>query len=166
MTRADLEPDDLRARDRQVRSLRRSDRHQADRGVSGEALFFGLAIDDLTRAADVFRPSFDASGGFDGWVSLKISPLLADDSSKTIATAVRLQARAARPNLFIIISGTPAGIAAIEESIFAGVPINVTLLFSCPQYVAAADAGRFRAWPARAHAQPEQPEQPEHQRGR
>ena len=105
-----------------------------------EALFFGLAIEDLTRAADLFRPAFDASGGVDGWVSLEVSPLLADDSAKTIAAAARLHVRAARPNLFIKIPGTPAGIAAIEESIFAGVPINVTLLFSCAQYVAAAEA--------------------------
>ena len=115
-------------------------RRQAGMGESGEALFFGLAIDDLTRAADLFRPAFDASGGVDGWVSLEVSPLLADDAAKTIAAAARLHARAARPNLFVKIPGTPAGITAIEESIFAGVPINVTLLFSCAQYVAAAEA--------------------------
>ena len=115
-------------------------RRQAGAGEAGEALFFGLAIDDLTRAADLFRPAFDASGGVDGWVSLEVSPLLADDSAKTTAAAALLHARAARPNLFIKIPGTPAGITAIEESIFAGVPINVTLLFSCAQYVAAAEA--------------------------
>ena len=115
-------------------------RRQAGAGESGEALFFGLAIDDLTRAADLFRPAFDASGGVDGWVSLEVSPLLADDSAKTTAAAALLHARAARPNLFIKIPGTPAGITAIEESIFAGVPVNVTLLFSCAQYVAAAEA--------------------------
>ena len=107
---------------------------------SDEALFFQLAIEDLTRAAHLFRPAFDASGGADGWVSLEVSPLLADDSAKTIAAAAQLHARAARPNLFIKIPGTPAGITAIEESIFAGVPINVTLLFSCAQYLAAAEA--------------------------
>ena len=107
---------------------------------SDEALFFGLAIEDLTRAADLFRPAFDASAGVDGWVSLEVSPLLADDSAKTIAAAAQLHARSARPNLFIKIPGTPAGITAIEESIFAGVPINVTLLFSSAQYVAAAEA--------------------------
>ena len=115
-------------------------RRQAGAGGSGEALFFGLAIEDLTRAADLFRPAFDASGGIDGWVSLEVSPLLADDSAKTTAAAAQLHARAARPNLFIKIPGTPAGITAIEESIFAGLPINVTLLFSCAQYVAAAEA--------------------------
>ena len=115
-------------------------RRQAGAGESGEALFFGLAIDDLTRAADLFRPAFDASGGVDGWVSLEVSPLLADDSAKTTAAAALLHARAARPNLFIKIPGTPAGITAIEESIFAGVPINVTLLFSREQYLAVAEA--------------------------
>ena len=112
----------------------------ASEGASGEALFFELALEDLTRAADLFRPAFDASGGVDGWVSLEVSPLLADDAAKTIAAAARLHARGARPNLFIKIPGTPAGITAIEESIFAGVPINVTLLFSCAQYEAAAEA--------------------------
>ena len=115
-------------------------RRQAGTAESDEVLFFGLAIEDLTRAADLFRPAFDASGGVDGWVSLEVSPLLADDSATTIAAAARLHARAARPNLFIKIPGTPAGITAIEESIFAGVPINVTLLFSSAQYVAAAEA--------------------------
>ena len=115
-------------------------RRHAGTGESGEALFFELALDDLTRAADLFRPAFDASGGVDGWVSLEVSPLLADDAAKTIAAAARLHARAMRPNLFIKIPGTPAGITAIEESIFAGVPINVTLLFSCAQYLAAAEA--------------------------
>ena len=115
-------------------------RRQAGTAESDEVLFFGLAIEDLTRAADLFRPAFDASGGVDGWVSLEVSPLLADDSATTIAAAARLHARAARPNLFIKIPGTPAGITATEESIFAGVPINVTLLFSSAQYVAAAEA--------------------------
>jgi transaldolase len=113
---------------------------QASAGASGEALFFELALEDLTRAADLFRPAFEASGGVDGWVSLEVSPLLADDSAKSIEAAARLHARAARPNLFIKIPGTPAGIAAIEESIFAGVPINVTLLFSRAQYGAAVEA--------------------------
>ena len=115
-------------------------RRHAGEGASGETLFFELALEDLTRAADLFRPAFDASGGADGWVSLEVSPLLADDAAQTIAAAAQLHARAARPNLFIKIPGTPAGIAAIEQSIFAGVPINVTLLFSCAQYVAAAEA--------------------------
>ena len=115
-------------------------RRHAGEGASGEALFFELALEDLTRAADLFRPAFDASGGVDGWVSLEVSPLLADDSARTIAAVARLHARAARPNLFIKIPGTPAGITAIEESIFAGVPINVTLLFSRAQYLAAAQA--------------------------
>jgi transaldolase len=115
-------------------------RRQAGTNESSEALFFGLAIEDLTRAADLFRPAFDASGGVDGWVSLEVSPLLVDDAANTIAAAARLHARAARSNLFIKIPGTSAGITAIEESIFAGVPINVTLLFSSAQYVAAAGA--------------------------
>jgi transaldolase len=105
-----------------------------------EQLFFGLALDDLRRAADLFRPDFEASDGADGWVSLEVSPLLADDTAATIRVAAELHARAARPNLFIKIPGTAAGLAAIEASVFAGVPINVTLLFSCDQYLAAAEA--------------------------
>lgn len=110
-------------------------------GAQGsEALFFGLALDDLRRAADLFRPDFDATRGADGWVSLEVSPLLADDTAASIQAAAELHALAERPNLFIKIPGTTAGVPAIEESIFAGVPINVTLLFSCEQYQAAAEA--------------------------
>jgi transaldolase len=109
-------------------------------GESGEDLFFALALQDLRQAADLFRPVHDATGGIDGWVSLEVSPLLANDTSRTIQAAARLHAAGARPNLFIKIPGTPAGIPAIEESIFAGVPINVTLLFSREHYVAAAMA--------------------------
>jgi transaldolase len=109
-------------------------------GKSGEALFFELALEDLVQAADLFRPIHDATEGVDGWVSLEVSPLLADDTAGTVTAAAQLHARAQRPNLFIKIPGTPAGIPAIEESIFAGVPINVTLLFSREQYVAAAEA--------------------------
>ncbi len=114
--------------------------HLARQGQTDEDLFFALALQDLTQAADLFRPVFEATGGVDGWVSLEVSPLLADDSAKTIEAAARLHAAAARPNLFIKIPGTPAGIPAVEESIFAGVPINVTLLFSREQYVAFAEA--------------------------
>lgn len=109
-------------------------------GKSGEALFFELALEDLTQAADLFRPIHDATDGMDGWVSLEVSPLLADDTAGTIKAAMLLHAHAQRPNLFIKIPGTRAGIPAIEEAIFAGVPINVTLLFSCQQYIAAAEA--------------------------
>ena len=109
-------------------------------GESGEALFFELALEDLTQAADLFRPIHDATDGVDGWVSLEVSPLLADDTAGTIKAAARLHARAQRPNLFIKIPGTRAGIAAIEEAIFAGVPVNVTLLFSREHYIAAAEA--------------------------
>jgi transaldolase len=109
-------------------------------GKSGEALFFELALEDLTCAADLFRPAHDATGGVDGWVSLEVSPLLADDTAATIKAAVNLHARAQRPNLFIKIPGTPAGIPAIEEAIFSGVPVNVTLLFSREHYIAAAEA--------------------------
>ncbi|HMA31491.1 MAG TPA: transaldolase [Casimicrobiaceae bacterium] len=112
----------------------------ARQGKSGEDLFFALARQDLTQAADLLRPVFDATGGVDGWVSLEVSPLLADDTAKTIRAAARQHAAAARPNLFIKIPGTPAGLPAIEESIFAGVPINVTLLFSREHYLAAAEA--------------------------
>lgn len=109
-------------------------------GKRGEALFFELALEDLTQAADLFRSTHDTTGGLDGWVSLEVSPLLADDTAATIEAAARLYARAQRPNLFIKIPGTRAGLPAIEESIFAGVPVNVTLLFSREQYIAAAEA--------------------------
>ena len=112
----------------------------ASRGLSVEQIFFELAVQDLTQAADLFRPIFDASDGVDGWVSLEVSPLLANDSVNTNKAAARLHAEAARPNLFIKIPGTPEGIAAIEQSIFDGIAINVTLLFSRDQYVAAAEA--------------------------
>jgi transaldolase len=110
------------------------------RGTSGEALFYDLALEDLQQAADLFRGVFDRTRGADGWVSLEVSPLLADDTAGTIQAAVELHARANRPNLFIKIPGTAAGLPAIEESIFAGIPINVTMLFSREQYLAAAEA--------------------------
>jgi transaldolase len=109
-------------------------------GRSGEALFFELAIEDITRAADLFRPVYERTRGVDGWVSLEVSPLLAYDTKTTLAVAKELHARAARPNLFIKIPGTKEGLPAIEEAIFAGVPINVTLLFAREHYLAAADA--------------------------
>jgi transaldolase len=115
-------------------------RQKMREGKSGEELFFELAIEDLTQAADLFRPIYDATDGVDGWVSLEVSPLLAYDTARTIAEAKQLHARAARPNLFIKIPGTREGLPAIEEAIFAGVPINVTLLFSREHYVVAADA--------------------------
>jgi len=109
-------------------------------GKSGEVLFFELALDDLTRAADLFRPIHDRTNGVDGWVSLEVSPLLAYDTDKTLAAARDLHAQAARPNVLIKIPGTKEGLPAIEEAIFAGIPINVTLLFSTDQYLAAAEA--------------------------
>lgn len=109
-------------------------------GKSGEALFFELALEDITRAADLFRAVHGRTDGVDGFVSLEVSPLLARDTATTLAVAKELHARAGRPNLFIKIPGTPEGIPAIEEAIFAGVPINVTLLFSREHYVAAAEA--------------------------
>ena len=115
-------------------------RRKLDEGESGEKLFFELALEDLTRAADLFRPIFDRTNGVDGWVSLEVSPLLAHDTASTLAAARSLHARAGRPNLLIKIPGTKEGLPAIEESIFAGVPINVTLLFSREHYVAAAEA--------------------------
>ena len=113
---------------------------KASEGKSGEALFFELALEDLTQAADLFRPIHDATGGVDGWVSLEVSPLLADDTAGTIAAAAQLHVRAQRPNLFIKIPGTAAGTPAIEETVFAGIPVNVTLLFSREHYLAAAEA--------------------------
>src|SRR5476651_1311803 len=109
-------------------------------GQKGEDLFFALAIEDLRRAADLFRPVFDATDGVDGWVSMEVSPLLANDTAGSIDAATRIHQQAERPNLCVKIPGTPEGVPAIEESIFNGVPINVTLLFSREQYVAAAEA--------------------------
>jgi transaldolase len=115
-------------------------RNKLKKGLSGEELFFELALEDLTQAADLFRPTWQATDGVDGWVSLEVSPLLAHDTASTLAAAKALHSRANKPNLFIKIPGTKEGLPAIEESIFAGVPINVTLLFSREQYVAAAEA--------------------------
>jgi transaldolase len=115
-------------------------RKKVKEGKSGEDLFVELALEDLTRAADLFRPIWERTRGVDGWVSLEVSPVLAHDSATTLAAAKTLHARAGRPNLFIKIPGTKEGLPAIEEAIFAGVPINVTLLFSREQYLAAADA--------------------------
>ena len=109
-------------------------------GFAGDDLFFELALEDLTQAADLFRPVHDASKGVDGWVSLEVSPLLADNAAHTIQAANRLSRQAERANLFIKIPGTPEGVRAIEEVIFDGVPVNVTLLFSREHYVAAAEA--------------------------
>ncbi|HJP92876.1 MAG TPA: transaldolase [Pyrinomonadaceae bacterium] len=109
-------------------------------GKSAEELFFELALEDLRQASDLFRPIYDATGGIDGWVSLEVSPLLAYDADSSVKEAIQLNARAQRPNLFIKIPGTSEGIVAIEEATFAGVPINVTLLFSREQYIAAAEA--------------------------
>ena len=115
-------------------------RKKLQEGKSGEELFFELALEDLTRAADLFRPIWEKTDGVDGWVSLEVSPLLAHDTASTLAAARDLYSRAGRPNLFIKIPGTKEGLPAIEEAIFAGVPINVTLLFSREHYVAAAEA--------------------------
>ncbi|GAA3918448.1 transaldolase [Luteimonas lutimaris] len=115
-------------------------RDKAAAGKRDEVLFVELALEDLRRAADLFRPVFDATDGVDGWVSMELSPLLAADTSGSIEAARRIFAQAERDNLFVKIPGTPEGIPAIEESIFAGVPINVTLLFSTEQYLAAAEA--------------------------
>lgn len=115
-------------------------RESARAGKSDETLFIDLALEDLRRAADLLRPVFDATEGVDGWVSMEVSPLLANDTSGTIEAAALIFQQANRPNLFVKIPGTPAGIPAIEDSIFAGVPINVTLLFSREQYLAAAGA--------------------------
>jgi transaldolase len=115
-------------------------RKKLNEGRSGEQLFFDLALEDLTQAADLFRPIYERTNGVDGWVSLEVSPLLAYDTASTLAAAKELHVRASRGNLLIKIPGTQEGLPAIEEAIFAGVPINVTLLFSREQYVAAAEA--------------------------
>jgi transaldolase len=115
-------------------------RQKVTRGLSGESLFFELALEDLTQAADHFKAVHERTAGIDGWVSLEVSPLLAYDPASTIKAATDLHSRAKRPNLFIKIPGTREGLPAIEESIFNGIPINVTLLFSREQYLAAAEA--------------------------
>src|SRR3984957_4342794 len=113
---------------------------QLKKGTSTEALFFDLVLEDITRAADLFRPIYEKTNGIDGWVSLEVSPLLAYDTASTLAAAKELFARANRPNLLIKIPGTRQGLPAIEEAIFAGIPVNVTLLFSREHYLAAAEA--------------------------
>jgi transaldolase len=115
-------------------------RKRTEKGKSGEELFFELALEDITRAADLFRPIWERTRGLDGWVSLEVSPLLAFDTASTLAAAKDLHARAARPNVFIKIPGTCEGLPAVEEAIFAGIPVNVTLLFCREQYLAAAGA--------------------------
>src|ERR1700739_151366 len=115
-------------------------RERLKAGKSGEGLFFEIALQDLTQAADLFRPIHERTSGVDGWVSLEVSPVLAHDTNTTLAEAQDLHRRAARPNLFIKIPGTKEGLPAIEEAIFAGIPVNVTLLFSPEQYLAAAEA--------------------------
>src|SRR5438034_7421114 len=115
-------------------------RQKTAQGKSGEALFFDLALEDLTQAADLFRPIHELTNRVDGWVSLELSPTLAYDTPGSVTAAKELHARAERPNLFIKIPGTREGVPAIEEAIFAGVPVNVTLLFSREQYLAAAQA--------------------------
>jgi transaldolase len=115
-------------------------REKTQAGKSGDILFIELALEDLRRAADLFRPVFDATHGVDGWVSMEISPLLSADTQGSIEAAAQIHRQADRPNLFVKIPGTPEGLPAIEESIFAGVPVNVTLLFSREHYLAAADA--------------------------
>jgi transaldolase len=115
-------------------------RHKAAEAADRETLFFELAIEDLRRAADSFAPIHQRTAGIDGWVSLEVSPLLAYDTARSVRAAADLHARAGRENLFIKIPGTAQGLPAIEEATFAGVPINVTLLFSHKQYLASADA--------------------------
>jgi transaldolase len=109
-------------------------------GLNGEALFTELALEDLRRAADLFKPVFDATGQVDGWVSMEVSPLLAADTAGSIAAARHIHHQGQRDNLFVKIPGTPEGVPAIEEAIFLGIPINVTLLFSCAHYQAVAEA--------------------------
>src|SRR5215471_16668252 len=115
-------------------------RQRTSTGKSDEEVFFELALEDLTEAADLFRSIYDSTHGLDGFVSLEVSPLLAYDTARTIKEVARLHAESERPNMMIKIPGTPQGVPAIEESIFAGVPVNVTLLFSREQYVASAEA--------------------------
>jgi len=127
-------------------AIKKSSLYDADirkflaKGLSGEELFFELALQDLTRAADLFSGVHQRSATVDGWVSLEVSPLLAYDTQKTVAEAKQLYKKANRPNLFIKIPGTKEGVPAIEEAIFSGVTVNVTLLFNREQYIASAEA--------------------------
>jgi transaldolase len=118
----------------------RAIQQKARAGLSGEELFVDVALEDLRRAADLFRPVFDRTSGRDGWVSMEVSPLLANDTKSTLEAARDIHRLADRPNLYVKIPGTPAGVPAIEEAIFAGVSVNVTLLFSREQYLAVAEA--------------------------
>ncbi len=113
---------------------------KARAGLRGESLFIELALEDLRRAADIFRPIYDSTGGTDGWVSMEVSPLLASNTAETIEAAQSIHQSADRPNLYVKIPGTPEGVPAIEAAIFAGIPVNVTLLFSREHYLAVADA--------------------------
>ncbi len=115
-------------------------RHHAGKGRDPEQVFFELALQDIVAAADLFRPIYERTSGVDGYVSLEVSPALADDTAATVAEAKRLHGLAMRSNLFIKIPGTEAGLPAIEQTIAAGIPVNVTLLFSAEQYLAAAEA--------------------------
>ena len=115
-------------------------REHLAKGKAGEGLFFEIALEDITQAADLFRPIYERTNGVDGWVSLEVSPVLAHDAKSTLAEAIDLHRRAARPNLLIKIPGTREGLPAVEEAIFAGIPVNVTLLFSREHYLAAAEA--------------------------
>src|SRR6266566_1487013 len=115
-------------------------RQKLQEGKLAEQLFFELALEDITQAANLFRPIWERSNGMDGWVSLEVSPLLAHDTASTLTAAKELHARAGLPNVFIKIPGTEEGLPAIEEAIFAGIPVNVTLLFSREHYVVAAEA--------------------------
>ncbi len=115
-------------------------REKASTGLSGEDLFIEIALEDLRRAADLFKPEYDRTRGLDGWVSMEVSPLLSSDTQGTIKSAMRIHQQANRPNLYVKIPGTPEGVPAIEAAIFAGVPVNVTLLFSREQYLSVAEA--------------------------
>jgi transaldolase len=123
----------------------------AAKGLSAEQIFFDCAISDLTRACDLFRSVHERTGGIDGWVSLEVSPLLANDTKATLAQARELHAKAGRPNLYIKVPGTPEGIPAIEELTFAGISVNVTLLFA-PQHCRAAAEAYMRGLERRAAA--------------
>jgi transaldolase len=122
-------------------------REKALSGKEAEAIFFDLALEDITQAADLFRPTYDRTDGVDGWVSIEVSPLLAHNASATVTATKELFLRAARPNVFIKIPGTKEGVPAIEEAIFAVIPVNVTFLFSREHYLASAEAlpARHRA---------------------
>ena len=112
----------------------------ASQGQDAKTIYDAIAVGDVQRAADTLRPVFDASGGHDGFVSLEVQPDVAHDTDATLESARTYWKAADRPNVMIKIPGTPEGVGAIEQAIYEGININITLLFSVAAYQAIAEA--------------------------